>query len=101
MRHTARLIALIAGLTTLIACGCEVDGVHYNNGETVPSGDCNTCVCEDGGVSCTTMGCPTTCTDADGGTRTEGETWEQNCNSCTCEADGSLTCTSVACDTAI
>ena len=37
---------------------CEYNGKTYQNGDNVPSGDgCNTCSCDSGKVSCTTMMC--------------------------------------------
>lgn len=37
---------------------CEYNGRTYQNGDNVPSGDgCNTCSCDKGKVSCTTMMC--------------------------------------------
>ena len=38
--------------------GCEDNGVTYQSGDSVPSGDaCNTCECLDGAVTCTEMAC--------------------------------------------
>lgn len=72
---------LSLSLATLVACGdedcvdcgedsaptispCVVDDLSYEVGESVPSGDCNTCACSDPGdgttegvVTCTTMAC--------------------------------------------
>jgi len=37
---------------------CNYNGTTYKSGEDVPSGDsCNSCSCEDGNISCTTMYC--------------------------------------------
>lgn len=40
------------------ATSCEYNGKTYQNDDSVPSGDsCNTCSCDNGKVSCTTMMC--------------------------------------------
>ena len=61
MRHLLLLTALI--LPTLTACSmghCEVDGVHYEVGETWACADgCNSCTCTEDGVSQTDMACNT------------------------------------------
>jgi len=38
---------------------CTVDGVVYEDGESVPSDDCNECSCDGGSVSCTERECDT------------------------------------------
>lgn len=40
---------------------CNVEGVWYGDGESVPSGDCNQCTCSDGGLTCTDRDCGDTC----------------------------------------
>ena len=38
---------------------CVLDGVFYPVDQPVPSSDCNSCVCTEGGnITCTTMECP-------------------------------------------
>jgi hypothetical protein len=55
------------GCTTLYCTNraCTVDGVVYYEGDSVPSGDCNSCTCTFGGVvECTTIACgPSVCGD--------------------------------------
>jgi hypothetical protein len=36
---------------------CQQQKVIYQNGDAVPSDDCNTCWCMNGSISCTTIGC--------------------------------------------
>ena len=59
MRRLLVLTALI--LPTLTACStshCEVDGVHYQVGDSYACADgCNTCTCTEDGVSTTDMAC--------------------------------------------
>ena len=59
MRRLLVLTALI--LPTLTACAtshCEVDGVHYQVGDSYTCADgCNTCECGLNGVSSTLMDC--------------------------------------------
>lgn len=68
MRKTFTLLAVVllagcqmAGIElTRPAVYCEVGGETYRQGETVPSEDCNECVCDlQGAVACTEMACPT------------------------------------------
>ena len=40
------------------AVGCYEDGRFYEDGQSVPSSDCNGCICSDGSVLCTLIACP-------------------------------------------
>jgi hypothetical protein len=104
--------------------GCEYNGVHYEAGEHF--GECGECSCAmNGGISCLTIGCGTGATGGTsssggaagsvaagtggtgiitpilhcdfGGARYEdGETWQNDCNTCWCK-QGTVGCTMVAC----
>ncbi|MCB9742374.1 MAG: hypothetical protein H6741_06175 [Alphaproteobacteria bacterium] len=58
-----RVLLLVLSLSALTACAKESctasDGTVYAHGESF-SEACNTCTCEDGGATCTAMGCPDT-----------------------------------------
>ena len=76
MRQLVLLITLI--VPALTACSpphCEVDGVHYEVGETWACADgCNSCTCTEDGVSQTDMACNTdTGAVDDTGTSTSAE----------------------------
>lgn len=120
------LLVLCISLGALAACGdddcmdcgegfdppispCLVDGVSYEVGETVPSEDCNTCLCShpddgttEGVVSCTTMGCecaPEDCGPAPGMPNylcDDGETWAGP-GPCEMQENGSCGWTMIEC----
>jgi hypothetical protein len=81
---------------------CVVDGTVYTDGTRgIPAGDgCNTCSCEDGGLSCTEIGCPPTDGCMLDGTFYENGTTgipaADGCNTCECKS-GVLSCTDAAC----
>jgi hypothetical protein len=81
------------------AKGCEVDGKTYRDGDSVPSQDgCNTCLCSDGEIGCTAVGCFDGCLH-------QGMVYQpfeqfsagDDCNTCRCLEDGSVSCTTVEC----
>jgi hypothetical protein len=66
-----RLLALVVVVGLAVGCGsvlntpdggggaaCERNGVTYPSGTSVPSGDCNSCFCENGQIICTKTACP-------------------------------------------
>ena len=71
--------------------------------------ECNTCHCtETGNTGCTKLSClPSwsdlepkehrSCTDADGSTREQGDSWKDDCNTCHCTEAGTVGCTKVLC----
>ena len=83
---------------------CLVDGTWHEDGTTgIPASDgCNTCVCEDGGLSCTEIACAPAgaCLGGDGihyANGSHGVPALDGCNTCSC-VDGELTiCTEIAC----
>ena len=97
------------GLATLLALAtlgsgckalgtCEHDGAVYELGESFDAGDgCNSCSCSKSGVACTQMDCGGVCVDAEGLSRAVGETWEDECNTCTCMEDLGVDCTDLDC----
>ena len=119
-----RLSIAIAIVSSLFAMACSNEGMSADSkkicarggttlesGQSTPSGDgCNTCVCQaDGGFACTTAACPPdAAADArldlapgqmciDGGkTYAIGESFKQDCNTCTCTASG-IACTLMGC----
>ncbi len=57
------LVSLLLGIYGCTAGdgSCTRSGKRYENGKEVPSGDCNTCSCSDGEVSCTKRACTDGC----------------------------------------
>jgi hypothetical protein len=37
---------------------CVRNGISYPPGTSIPSGDCNSCFCQDGQIACTAVACP-------------------------------------------
>jgi Pacifastin inhibitor (LCMII) len=70
---------------------CELGGVLYNNGERIPSTDCNSMWCQDGMIASTLVECPVPgdCTYGDQ-TYEVGESFSYagGLTVCTCEMDG-------------
>lgn len=65
-----RLLALVVVVGLAVGCGsvlttpdggggapCVRNGVTYPSGASVPSGDCNSCFCENGQIGCTLIAC--------------------------------------------
>lgn len=85
---------------------CELDGLVYEDGQRVPSGDCNACSCTDGEVTCTLHACGEEPAPEDPGSCVlDGERYPSGasgidaadgCNTCSCD-DGTLSCTEQAC----
>ncbi len=83
------------------ATGCDIDGVHYDEGDLiVPASQyCdNACYCVLGENKCNAGGCGTICVYA-GIKHTGGDSFpaRDGCNTCSCEDGGSITCTEKAC----
>jgi len=100
---------------------CVAGGPSFAHGAAVPSGDsCNSCLCYDGNVVCTSIDCAPTAGDAgtdagstsDAGTappkapcEAAGQSFDDgsevpsgdSCNICTC-SDGTIGCTAIVCD---
>jgi hypothetical protein len=77
---------------------CVYDGKTHADGARFPAGDgCNNCACEAGVVGCTLLDCVTGC-ESDGKSYRPGQTFERECNTCTCQADGEISCTEIACE---
>lgn len=80
--------------------GCETDdGEEIAHLGTTNDG-CNVCLCEDGELSCTLIGCidddppsrgPDDCSVGDGEWIADGQSFGTECRSCTCD-EGELTC---------
>jgi Pacifastin inhibitor (LCMII) len=70
---------------------CELGGVHYNNGERIPTMDCNSMWCQDGMIASTLVECPAAgaCT-YDGHEYAVGESFSYagGLTVCTCEPEG-------------
>jgi hypothetical protein len=76
---------------------CTYQGKTYPDGARFPASDgCNGCSCQAGSVSCTLLGCPTGC-QYQGQSYQTGQSFKVDCNTCTCEADGSVSCTEAGC----
>lgn len=109
LRFLPLSLALLALTTGARECegpapdgSCELGGVIYANGDSMPSRDgCNTCTCIDGEPSmCTEAECPVgpACV-VDGVSYPDGSSGipaPDGCNSCTCDG-GALACTEIAC----
>uniref|UniRef100_H2YYT5 VWFC domain-containing protein n=1 Tax=Ciona savignyi TaxID=51511 RepID=H2YYT5_CIOSA len=98
--------------------GCDYERRNYRNGERftpVGSSACISCICQDGGVQCTSIDCPQiTCHNPtnlpgqccpvlcshDGEEYEYGEIWyADSCTTCACDG-GKVDCTSPTCPTA-
>ena len=103
-----------ACVPTASRAGCEVSGVLYEPGAQVPSGDCNTCTCNgDGSLQCTTIACPESDPEPEPAPPPDGcdiggvhyapgaPVPTGDCNSCACNADGSVQCTTLWCPPAM
>lgn len=92
---------------------CVHDGKTYNVGDPVPSGDCNSCSCGEGGrVICTAMACevppvppcpPPPSADVCKWMGKEYRVGESvpsgdSCNTCGCNPGGIVACTTKLCD---
>jgi len=76
---------------------CAYQGKTYAEGATFPAADdCNHCSCHAGQVACTLLGCAIGC-ESGGQSYQPGQTFKVDCNSCTCEPDGSIACTAIGC----
>lgn len=79
------------------AGSCVYDGKTYPDGARFPDTDgCNSCFCESGSVGCTLVDCAVHC-HFGGKIYRPGDTFKNDCNSCACESDGSISCTEIAC----
>jgi len=76
---------------------CVWKGQTYEEGEAFYD-DCNSCVCTNGGVGCTAIGCEAPCT-YEGNNYGEGTSFPagDGCNTCTCES-ATVVCTRLACN---
>jgi len=82
-----------SGASSAGAAGCVVDGRTYADGVSFPGKDgCNDCSCNAGTVSCTLKVCVQGCVHG-GKTYLPGQTFDDECNTCTCGADGTVLCT--------
>ena len=103
---TMKLWSLGLGIltfATVAACkgeeSCTVANVTYESGAKVPSGDCNTCTCTDGEVSCSEMGCEAAACTYQGTRHPVGTSFPagDGCNTCSCDDRGGVSCTLMAC----
>lgn len=88
-----------SGGTNAMGKSCEYDGNTYASGDVVPMGECSSCRCTDGDIACTLLPCdPQGCNFA-GKLYQTGESFPagDGCNTCTCQADGSIGCTLIGC----
>jgi hypothetical protein len=79
---------------------CEINGQELKVGESTMD-RCNSCICEEDGLSCTEMRCgdePDGC-EMNGTIYAEGESFQcdDGCNTCFCGADGLIASTKMAC----
>jgi hypothetical protein len=81
-------------------CGCFVDDLYINPGETVQLDECTWCTCgENGELFCEGFdGCYPTCF-VDGAEYYPGDTFQSpdGCNTCSCDWSGQVSCTEMAC----
>jgi pacifastin inhibitor LCMII len=76
---------------------CAYQGKTYAEGARFPAEDgCNSCACQAGSISCTQIGCTPVC-QSGGQSYKPGQSFKVDCNTCTCQAGGGLTCTAIAC----
>ncbi|HYQ04795.1 MAG TPA: hypothetical protein VER96_39240 [Polyangiaceae bacterium] len=79
------------------AGSCVYDGKTYPDGARFPDTDgCNSCFCQSGSVGCTLVDCAVHC-QFGGKFYQPGDTFKNDCNTCTCQSDGSIECTQIAC----
>lgn len=75
--------------------GCFYAGRSYPLGASFPSSkDCNTCTCQKSGVVCTERACSLTC-QYKSTILQAGESIQDGCVSCACNAAGQMTCSAV------
>ena len=76
---------------------CAYQGKSYPDGARFPASDgCNSCACQAGSVSCTLLACTQGC-QSGGQWYQPGQTFKLDCNTCTCQVDGSVSCTEAGC----
>jgi hypothetical protein len=76
---------------------CVYEGKTYPDGARFPASDgCNSCTCHAGSLSCTLVDCVGGCQHG-GQSYQPGQTFKLDCNTCVCQADGSFSCTGIAC----
>ncbi len=93
-------IAGSGGSTSPAGKSCDYDGKTYANGEVVPMGECSQCRCADGEVSCTLLPCdPSPGCKYGANFYDVGESFPaaDGCNSCSCGADLTVSCTEIGC----
>ncbi|XP_060598490.1 U-reduvitoxin-Pr21-like [Ruditapes philippinarum] len=94
------ICALVLVLTiAYVQSVCVHNGIKYKEGERYLD-DCNRCKCGKGGKGlCTRKGCPPKVCTYNGKKYGAGEQFmdSDNCNGCTCSADGTVGCTEMAC----
>ena len=93
----ARAAECPGNVTVMESCplqfACAGGAAECTEGETRPADDgCNTCQCNEGGWSCTEMGCEEAAECTEGETRPS----EDGCNTCQCN-EGLWSCTEMAC----
>lgn len=81
---------------------CTQGGRVYKDGESVPSGDCNSCTCSNGAIQCTLIACnpqPVITCMHGGRVYQPGDTFQddKSCNKCTCHENGGVSCTEINC----
>ncbi len=84
---------------------CESNGTTYSVGDrfTSSAGCENACSCEPGGeIRCTNQDCNVSLTTCEYGGQTyrvgESFTSTDGCNTCSCDEDGAVPCTEIACE---
>merc|ERR1712212_563300 len=103
--------AMLASSTGEVQQCVDMDGATREEGESWTE-DCNNCMCTKSGKSCTKRLCNFSlpflssspraeevsgCLDSEGTRRQEGESWDEDCNSCMCTNSGS-SCTKRLCN---
>lgn len=90
-----------SGGTSPTGKSCEYQGHTYASGDVIPMGKCSQCSCSNGDVSCALLPCdpPEQGCNYQGKLYQVGESFPaaDGCNTCSCEADGSIGCTEIGC----
>jgi len=87
-----------SGSSGAAGTSCAYQGKTYADGAKFPASDgCNSCACQAGMVGCTLLACITSC-QSGGQSYQPGQTFKVDCNTCTCQADGKISCTEIDCE---
>ncbi|XP_052791897.1 U-reduvitoxin-Pr21-like [Mya arenaria] len=92
------VVLVVAEVVKGDAKGCiDEDGNEYADGASFMASDgCNGCTCNEGAIGCTQMACLNVCEHL-GKEYSVGESVMDDCNTCTCQGNGMMACTLMAC----